>query len=98
LLHDAAVGITHWEQSGTVPGTREQIFFAPSQLEKRLEEWGGGTYRERLSSAWLDFINQAQNWMAVTNLTGQTDMMTLYQDMVVGKAKPEKGYMLSFSD
>jgi hypothetical protein len=96
LLHDAAVGITHWDQTGSE--AQGQFFFAPSQLEKRLKEWGGRTYRERLTSAWLDFINQAQNWMAVTNLTGEADMMTLYQDMLAGKAKPEKGYMLSFSD
>lgn len=99
LLFDSAVGATHWTKAGSaknLPGAEVQLFFAPSQLEKRLKEWGRSSYQEQMTGAWLMFIYEAKNWMDITEIKGQDEVAKLYQDMVSGKAKPEKGYMLSF--
>ncbi|MEO1646608.1 MAG: DUF2855 family protein, partial [Chloroflexota bacterium] len=98
LLYDCSVGSTHWEQTGStkgIPGVRPEFFFAPAQAEKRLKEWGRDGYQQKSTTAWLAFINQAQHWMDITPIAGQDAIQALYEAMVDGTSRPEKGYMMS---
>ena len=45
LAHSMAVGVTHWEEMGAgggaeLPGPQPVIFFAPTRVDKRSEDWG----------------------------------------------------------
>ena len=95
LTHHAEVGLTHWDQTGTHEDSKEELFFAPTQIEKRIKEWGGRGYHEHFNAAWMAFTNQAQNWIDVIHFTGQDNILNIYQDTITGKASPKKGYMLS---
>lgn len=99
LVFDSSVGATHWMKSGSVknlPGAKAQLFFAPSQLEKRLKEWGHNTYSQSMTTSWLIFIYEARKLIDITEINGQDDIAQLYQDMLSGQITPEKGYILSF--
>ena len=44
LVHSMAVGVTHWEDfdggGGELPGPTPTLFFAPTRVTKRAEDWG----------------------------------------------------------
>ncbi|MGB0388183.1 MAG: DUF2855 family protein [Ardenticatenaceae bacterium] len=98
LKYDASVGITDWDKPGSskgLPGARALMFFAPAQLQKRLKEWGGATYQQRMGNAWLAFLKMAQDWIEVTPRHGQTAVEETYLAMLNGEASPKNGFILS---
>ena len=59
LKHSCRVGATHWEAEPgpeSLPGPAPAFFFAPSQGQKRSDEWGPGGLQKRLGGAWGDFL------------------------------------------
>ena len=99
LRHNAIVGGTHWDKLGTakgLPGAKPQFFFAPSQLQKRITEWGRDAYQARYDTAWSDFLMKAPDWIDIKEHTGQEAISTLYEKMLANRSNPRAGHMLSF--
>lgn len=102
LKYSASIGGTDWEHLGKVgdlPGPRPTLFFAPSQIKKRIAEWGGATLQARLDAAWQDFMvpvtRPDQPWLRVVEATGAEACIAAMQEVVSGLAKPEEGHVLS---
>lgn len=99
LKHSSMIGLAHWQQAGKreeLPGTKPSFFFAPTQVQKRIKDWGAETYQEKLSEAWLSFLAMAANWLDVSEGKGQQAIKEVYDAMQSGKADAKKGYILSF--
>ena len=71
------------------------MFFAPTQIQKRLQEWGRETYETRMAGAWDSFLQAASGWVDVERASGEQALASVYQAFVDGKADPAKGYVLS---
>lgn len=99
LKYSCLVGVSHWDQRGgmssDVPGPQPQMFFAPSQAEKRLADWGGEGFQQRLHTQWVDFTGFVSDWMEVEEGEGQAAVESIYQKMLSGDVNPSKGYILS---
>lgn len=98
LKYSCAVGATHWDnvgQAGDLPGPRPTMFFAPTQVKKRTDEWGAQGLQTRLGEAVTSFLPSAARWMKIINGSGRADVERVYRAMLDGKAKPEEGHMLS---
>jgi hypothetical protein len=98
LKYSCAVGATHWDhmgQTGDLPGPKPTMFFAPTQIKKRTDEWGWNGVQTRLGEAVASFLPSAAGWMKVINGQGRADVERVYRAMLEGKAKPEEGHMLS---
>lgn len=98
LKYSCAVGATHWDhmgQSGVLPGPTPTLFFAPTQIKKRTDEWGWNGVQTRLGEAVASFLPSAAAWMKIISGHGRADVERVYRAMLEGKAKPEEGHMLS---
>lgn len=96
LKYDASIGLTNWDKPGSskgLPGAPARMFFAPAQLQKRVKEWGGAVYQQRMDSAWLAFLNVAKNWIDITERHGQAAVEQIYLAMLNGQALPKQGFI-----
>ncbi|BFM15576.1 DUF2855 family protein [Maricurvus nonylphenolicus] len=99
LKYSCLVGVSHWDQRGgmseDVPGPQPQMFFAPSQAEKRLGDWGAEGFQQRLHTQWVGFTGFVSDWMDIEENAGQAAVESIYQKMLSGDVNPSKGYILS---
>ena len=102
LKYSASIGGTDWEHLGKVGdllGPRPTLFFAPSQIKKRIADWGGATLQGKLAAAWQDFMvpvtRSDQPWLCVVGAKGVEASVAAMKEVVSGKAKPEEGHVLS---
>ncbi|MDH5176427.1 MAG: DUF2855 family protein, partial [Gammaproteobacteria bacterium] len=54
LRHSMAIGRSHHEapgRSGNLPGPKPAFFFAPTQVKKRVQDWGARGYQQRIAAA-----------------------------------------------
>ncbi len=105
LKYSCAVGATHWEDvSGAnakpLPGPTPTMFFAPTQVKKRVAEWGGAQFAARTSHAWGQFmsrINQpGQSLLSVHRQLGVSAMRERYIEALEGKTAADQGIVLGF--
>ena len=106
LRFSSAIGGTHWtdlEGSGSLPGPRPSLFFAPSQAAQRSAAppagWGRDVLEQRMAQAWQGFISQVsagpQPWVEITQRHGAQALEAGYRALLNGQADPRQGLMLS---
>ena len=98
LAHSAIIGVTHWEERTTVvdamPGPAQEMFFAPTQIDKRRAEWGPGEVEQRLGAAWGPFIERAKTWLSVVEGWGPDAIVAVYADTLEGNTRPDTAHVL----
>lgn len=100
LTWSCSVGATHWEHAALsgnegLPGPRPTLFFAPTQIQKRSEEWGPQGVAERTAKAWEPFVAAADGWIDVQRASGAEAVARIYQDVLHNRARPSDGFVLS---
>lgn len=98
LKFSSAVGITHHEapaRTDELPDPRPKFFFAPSQIEKRAQEWGGSEFATRLGAAFADFADFASGWLSVTHSRGAAAAQQAYLEVLEGRSAPTTGHIVS---
>lgn len=98
LKHSCIVGATHWEQrepQHDLPGPEPEFFFAPTQIQKRAQDWGPGGIEHRFAEAWRAFLPSVTGWMKVARGSGPAAVEAVYRDMLEGKVDPRQGHILS---
>lgn len=98
LTYSGIVGATHWERGGrnrNLPGPEPAFFFAPTQMEKRLAEWGPGGFQQRLGDAWRAFVAFSDGWLQVTHGRGPAAIEQAWGELVDGRAEPQQGHILT---
>ncbi|MEM8863615.1 MAG: DUF2855 family protein [Chloroflexota bacterium] len=99
MAQDVVIGVTDWTNQGPakgLPGARAEMFFAPSQMQKRQKEWGTAEFGQRLLADLSAFIEFAADQIDVVNVSGEKEIAELWSKMVKGKFDPRTGYILSF--
>lgn len=104
LTYDCAVGGTHWDamapgSGAPLPGPSPQMFFAPSQVQKRNADWGAAGFASRLGEAWTLFlasvVSAEKPWMTIKPVDGAEAVAGCFNAQVTGSASPEIGYVAS---
>ncbi len=98
LKYSCMVGGTHWEQRETqhaLPGAKPVFFFAPSQIKKRIQDWGQQGFEQRFAEAWRAFLPSVSSWLQVIHGRGEAGVQSVYLEVLEGKLRPEQGHMLS---
>ncbi len=104
LTYDCAVGGTHWDamapgSTAPLPGPAPQLFFAPSQVQKRNADWGAAGFASRLGEAWTLFlasvVSADRPWMIIEAVDGAEETASCFNAQVTGSASPEIGYVAS---
>jgi hypothetical protein len=104
LKYSCSIGGTHVENLGGskgLAGPRAILFFAPAQIKKRIEEWGGAEFGKRMVQAWVNFTRAASNskspWLIVEHHSGADAVAKAYAQVLGGRGDPRVGHMLSLS-
>jgi hypothetical protein len=101
LKFSSAVGLTHWDRfaaAGDLPGPAPEFFFAPTQAEKRSEEWGPEEYGRRIGEAWGRFRDASNSWLKVEYGYGLEAVRAAYLATLAGDLSPSQGRVLSLWD
>ncbi len=99
MKYSCGVGITHWEsrdgqEPSTLPGAKPEMFFAPTQIQKRTKEWGAEKFQAELANAWSGFLGVVDDWVEIKESTGENALLSTYK-LVLGSAPPNQGYIVS---
>ncbi len=99
LKYSCLVGAAHWDKGGgsmrDLPGAVPQMFFAPSQAEKRLKEWGGKGFQNKLAGVWSRFVEFVDGWIKIERGNGPVEVEQWYQKVLAGHLNPKTGNILS---
>ena len=99
LVLSSAVGQSHWENPAwgkDLPGAPSTFFFAPSQAQKRLKEWGSTKFGQKVANASLLFYQLMKQSLNIIEQAGTQAIANTYTNMVEGKALPSQAFILSF--
>jgi hypothetical protein len=98
LTHSAIVGITHWEgRRGSLdpmPGPAPTMFFAPSQIVKRREEWGPGVIEAKLQAVWEPFTDWVNERVDIHHGTGVDAVGAVYVELLENRTRPDTAHVL----
>lgn len=99
LRHSCSVGATHWEDVSfggpPVPGPQPTLFFAPDQVQKRVADWGGAGFDERVGAAWDRFAASARAWLSIVEHRGPDAVTAAYVEVLEGRVAPSEAYVIS---
>jgi len=94
LRYSCAVGATHRDNladTGEIAAPAPEFFFAPTQIEKRSQEWGAEVLNKRMGAALAEFVADAERWMTVEVSTGRDAVAALYLSTLAGEVSPATG-------
>ena len=101
LAYSCAVGGTHVSElgdTGTLPGPKPTLFFAPTQVRKRVGEWGPEGFGQRLAQAWHACVARVSDarapWLVVRRHEGAAAIEVAYRALQAGTVDPGAGHML----
>lgn len=99
LNYSCMVGLSHWEDNrplpADLPGPKPIMFFAPSQAQKRLNEWGGKQFQSLLVQQWNSFSDSARQWLDIETSRGPEAAKKVYEKILRGEANPKTGQQVS---
>ena len=103
LKYSCSIGGTHVTDLGSakdLAGVKPVLFFAPTQVKKRTEEWGGAEFGRRMVSAWQGFTKTVQSanppWLQSQSKSGAAAVAEVYAQVLAGKGDARVGWMLAF--
>jgi hypothetical protein len=98
LRHSMAIGRSHHESppaAKQMPGPRPEFFFAPTQVKKRVQDWGPRDYQQRITSALHAFVHSSSAWLTVTRVHGPEAAEATWRVVHSGQVPPDVGYIVS---
>ncbi len=97
MLRCVNVGMTHWEDAAPAPGIqaeRSSFFFAPSQIEKRIKEWGPAAFAEKTSTFIRETAVRCREWMSLRQLGSLEQLEEIYPDVCRGELPADVGLVV----
>jgi len=101
LKASSSVGATDWERMGAgadLPGPTPELFFAPSQIEKRNADWGRDEMDRRVRDAWTAYSAWTDEWMTIVRHDGADALAALWSEMLPGRVDPAIGHIVRIGE
>jgi hypothetical protein len=101
LRHSMAIGRSHHEapsRAGDLPGPKPVFFFAPTQVKKRVQDWGLRGYQERIAAAVKGFVDWSHGWLDVRHANGGAAAAATWREAHAGRIAPSEGHVVSMWD
>ncbi len=98
LRHSCQVGATHWEDvrfGVQLPGPVPAMFFAPDHVQRRLADWGGSGFEERVGGAWDVFTDSASRWLEIVEHRGPDAVAAAFDAVLGGRVPANQAYVIS---
>jgi len=101
LKHSMAIGRSHHQappRAGALPGPKPAFFFAPTQVRKRVQDWGPRGYQERVAAALGQFVDWSRGWLRVQHSNGAAAAAATWSEVHAGRVAPDVGHIVSLWD
>ncbi len=97
LRHSLTVGMSHHDAppAAITTGPSPQMFFAPTEIPKRMEAWGGQGYLDRTSAALSAFVDGSHDWLQIERTSGPDDAERTWHEVADGAVPPDVGRIAS---
>ena len=103
VKYSCSVGATHQANQkdfnvgdmNSFPGATPTFFFAPTQAQKRTEEWGSGEVQQRIGMSLKEFQIYSDQWMEIHRDRGLNKIKESFTKSVQGNIPPNQGLILS---
>lgn len=101
LLSSTVVGAADWESltppggNAELPGPGPELFFAPTRIAKRNEDWGAAEVRSRVASDQNLFIDSSDSWLNIRSASGPEGIDATWKAMIAGEVSPDEGWTVS---
>lgn len=98
MAYTSNVGITHYDDNEMGPDfitERSAMFFAPSHIQKRAEDWGPGEFEKKAFAFWHGAAKQSGDWLSIEVADGLDGLSGAYSQVLEGRSSPEKGIIVA---
>jgi Protein of unknown function (DUF2855) len=100
LAYSMTVGRSHHDapapESADMAGPAPQLFFAPTEVGRRMEEWGRAEYGKRCADALDAFVEGSRSWLTIDHRIGADAVAQGWADVYAGAVSPDVGVVASF--
>ena len=79
-------------------GPTPKLFFAPTEVARRAQEWGRDEYQARLGAALAAFVQGSESWLTVQRVHGEAAAQQAWAEVLGGAVAPEFGVIVSLHD
>jgi hypothetical protein len=79
-------------------GPKPVFFFAPTQVRKRVQDWGARGYQERVATALNGFVDWSRTWLRVNPAHGAAAATATWNEVRAGRTAPDVGHVVSLWD
>jgi hypothetical protein len=102
LAYSMTVGRSHHDAppaaSNELDGPTPQLFFAPTEVGRRREEWGVEAYDARCAAALDEFVDGSRSWMRIDRRIGADGAESAWRDVFDGAVEPAVGVVAAFEE
>jgi NADPH:quinone reductase-like Zn-dependent oxidoreductase len=103
LAYSMTVGRSHHDSkpdpnAPAMAGPTPQMFFAPSEVTRRQEDWGRAEYAERCADAIVDFAVASRDWLTVEHHNGAEAAQAAWLAVYAGSVAPSTGVIARIAD
>jgi hypothetical protein len=97
LAYSMVIGNSHHDAPMATIATdpQPQFFFAPTEVGRRLKEWGRDGYRRRSAEALDAFVTGSETWLTVDRATGPAAARSAWHDAFTNQIPPHTGRIVS---
>jgi hypothetical protein len=82
----------------TLAGPKPAFFFAPTQVKKRVQDWGPRGYQQRVAAALRSFVASSRIWLHVAHPRGAAAAAATWRGVHGGQCPADAGYVVSLWD
>jgi hypothetical protein len=91
IVRDLAVGLTNQIPNSDAAG---EVFFAPSRMRKRSQDWGRDGLDQRFAEAWHRFAGVVDDWLDVHVGGGPDALQRGWAEVLAGRMPPRVGQVV----
>jgi hypothetical protein len=98
LRHSMAIGRSHHDsppRASDLPGPKPAFFFAPTQVKKRVQDWGPRGYQDRVAEALRGFVDGSAAWLRLERSSGADAAARVWHDVHANAVPPDVGHVVS---
>jgi Protein of unknown function (DUF2855) len=100
LKYSMIIGKSHHDSpmAQVAKGPAPSLFFAPTEVSRRIEEWGAEEYQRRCTEALERFVDGSRQWLTVERTSGAAAAASTWSDVFDGQVPPGIGRIASLHD
>lgn len=100
LKYSMIIGKSHHDSlpAAVHGGPTPELFFAPTEVSRRVEEWGAAEYQRLCAEALEQFVDGSHRWLTVEHARGPAGAASTWSHVFNGEVPPNLGRVVSLHD